>query len=106
MSLFARVPDRIDRPDVNVMQQSTTDDLAAIQRLWPVFERQVGLRGRKMYALVRSGTYTTCTPIRGEDAPDALGLERGVLPGGCYLRGLGGRASRTVPRHWTWCRGA
>lgn len=89
MSFFARRPDPIDREDVEVMQRSTADILPAIQELWPLFERQVGLRGRKMYALVdtRTGTYTTCTPIRDDDDPETSGLERGVLPGGRYLRG-------------------
>lgn len=69
------------------MQRSTVDNLPAIQQVWPQFEGLVGLRGRKMYALVRAGTYSACTPIRRDDDPDAYGLERGVLPGGCYLRG-------------------
>ncbi len=86
-SLFVELPDRIERTDVEVMQQSTADDLAAIQLLWRQFERQVGLRGRKMYATAHSGTYTTCTPIRDNDDPDAYGLERGILRGGSYLRG-------------------
>ena len=49
----------------------------------------VGLRGRKMYGSVdtAAGTYTTCTPVRDGDDPQALGLDLGVLPGGDYLRG-------------------
>jgi hypothetical protein len=87
MSLLARRPDTIERTDVEVMQRSTADNLASIQRLWPSFEREVGLKGRTMYALVHAGTYTTCTPIRADDDPAAAGMERGVLPGGRYLRG-------------------
>ncbi len=42
-----------------------------------------------MYAQVDTarGTYTVCTPVRTDDAPEALELETGVLPGGAYLRG-------------------
>jgi hypothetical protein len=87
MSLLAKHPDTIERADVEVMQRSTADNLASIQQLWPSFEREVGLKGRKMYALVRDGTYTTCTPIRPDDDPEGAGLERGVLPGGRYFRG-------------------
>jgi hypothetical protein len=94
VSLFATLPGRTHRCDVEVMQRSTQDDLAEIQRLWRLFERQVGLRGRRMYALVRDGTYSTCTPIRPGDDPETLGLQRGLLPGGWYLRG---RLSGTPP---------
>jgi hypothetical protein len=87
--IFAAAPDRISRADVTVMTRTTVHDLPHIQALWPAFETLVGLRGRKMYATVNTaaGTYTTCTPIRDGDDPQALGLEVGVLPGGDYLRG-------------------
>jgi len=70
------------------MLERTSDELAAIQELWPRFERLVGLRGRKMFALVdgEAGEYAACTPVREGDDPGALGLEVGVLPGGAYLR--------------------
>lgn len=67
------------------MLARTTDDVAAIQALWPRFERLTGLRGRKMYAMVTGGSYLTCTPVKPGDDPAALGLETGVLPGGWYL---------------------
>jgi len=88
-SVFATPPDRIQRPDVTVMQQATVDELSQIQQLWPSFEKLVGLRGRKMYAQVdeRQNTYTVCTPVKEDDRPDRLGLELGTLPGGRYLRG-------------------
>lgn len=88
-SVLVSAPDRIERPDVAVMERSTVDDLAHIQTIWPEFERLVGLRGRKMYARAdeRLKTYTVCTPIKGDDDPDALGLQTGTLPGGVYLRG-------------------
>ena len=87
--IFTDPPDRISRADVAVMARTTVDDLPHIQALWPAFEHLVGLRGRKMYASVNAaaGTYTTCTPVRAGDDPQALGLEVGVLPGGDYLRG-------------------
>jgi hypothetical protein len=72
------------------MLDRTRDELPAIQRLWPRFEELVGLRGRKMYAMVdtQAGTYAACTPVREDDDPDRLGLETGTLPGGWYLRAL------------------
>ena len=71
------------------MQRSTVDDLTHIQAIWPSFEQLVGLRGRKMYALIDEhlGTYTVCTPLRDGDQPGDLGLQLGTLPGGWYLRG-------------------
>jgi len=86
--LFDTPPQRIQREDVRVMLVRTRDELAAIQELWPRFERLVGLRGRKMFALVdeQAGEYATCTPILERDDPDKLELEIGVLAGGSYLR--------------------
>ena len=71
------------------MQETTVDDLAHIQQLWPAFETRVGLRRRKMYAYVdlQQNTYTACTPVRDGDDPDELGLRLGTLPGGTFLRG-------------------
>jgi hypothetical protein len=88
-SVFVTPPDRIERSEVPVMQQTTVDDLAHIQAAWPSFEDLVGLRGRKMYALVDTAhdTYTVCTPLKDGDRPDRLGLQVGTLAGGSYLRG-------------------
>jgi hypothetical protein len=71
------------------MLATCADELREIQRLWPWFEDLVGLRGRKMYAAadVAAGTYTTCTPVRSDDDPQALGLEVGELAGGRFRRG-------------------
>jgi len=81
-------PARTLKADVTVMLERTRDELPAIQDLWPRFETLVGVRGRRMYAMVdtAAGTYAACTPIRADDDPAALGLEAGVLPGGWYLR--------------------
>lgn len=86
--LFDSEPVCIERQEVGVMLERARDELAAIQELWPRFERLVGLRGRKMFALVdgAAGEYSACTPVLGGDDPAALGLEVGVLPGGAYLR--------------------
>ena len=71
------------------MAQVVADELAEIQLLWPRFEALVGLRGRKMYAMVDTAraTYAACTPVLADDDPDDLGLERGELPGGAFLCG-------------------
>jgi hypothetical protein len=86
--IFDMPPQRVVRHEVRVMLARTRDELPAIQDLWPRFERLVGLRGRKMFALVDepAGEYATCTPILENDDPDRLGLEIGVLAGGAYLR--------------------
>jgi hypothetical protein len=88
-SVLLAPPDRVERHDVLVMQQTTVDDLSHIQRVWPSFERLVGLKGRKMFALVdtRRSTYTVCTPVRPDDRPEGLGLDVGTMAGGWYLRG-------------------
>lgn len=85
--MFTTPPDRIERADVAVVEQTAADDIAGIQALWPAFEELVGLRGRKMYARIdeRARTYTACTPIKPGD--ESLGLAFGTLPGGWYLRG-------------------
>jgi hypothetical protein len=87
-SLFDSEPVRVLTADVSVMLERTRDELPAIQQLWPRFERLVGLPGRRMYAMVDvpGGVYMTCTPIKADDDPAALGLETGVLPGGWYLQ--------------------
>jgi len=71
------------------MLATCEDVLPQIQELWPRFERLVGLRGRKMYAVADlvAGTYSTCTPVRSGDDPEQLGLSLGSLPGGRFLRG-------------------
>jgi hypothetical protein len=74
------------KADVAVMLERVGDDLPAIQELWPRFERLVGLRGRRMYAMVAAGTYAACTPVRDDDDPARLGLDTGILPGGWYLQ--------------------
>jgi hypothetical protein len=88
-AVFDARPDRIQRPTITVIEQTTVDELGAIQAIWPSFERMVGLRGRKMYARIneRLNAYTVCTPLKANDRPDRLGVQLGTLPGGWYLRG-------------------
>lgn len=83
---FDSRPTRALKADVMVMLQRTRDELPAIQQLWPRFERLVGLRGRRMYAMVTAGTYAACTPVREGDDPASLGLGTATLPGGWYLQ--------------------
>ena len=88
-SLLTGAPRVLERPEIPVMQRTTVDDGDHIHSLWPWFEERVGLRGRKMYALIDTAraTYTVCTPVREEDDPASLDLQTSVLPGGRYLRG-------------------
>ena len=85
--IFDSRPARTLKADVVVMLERTRDELPAIQQLWPRFEDLVGLRGRRMYAMVdvQAGTYAACTPARESDDPGRLGLETADLPGGWYL---------------------
>ena len=84
--IFDSRPARTLKADVVVMLERTRDELPAIQQLWPRFEDLVGLRGRRMYAMVdvQAGTYAACTPARESDDPGRLGLETADLP---FFRG-------------------
>src|ERR1017187_8494934 len=86
--IFDSQPTRTQKPDMAVMLERTRDELSAIQQLWPRFEHLVGLRGRRMYAMVdiRAGTYAACTPAWEGDDPARLGLDTATLPGGWYLQ--------------------
>ena len=89
MTVLAGTATVIDRAPVAVMLRTCRDELGEIQRLWPEFEELVGLRGRKMYAIVdvAAGTYATCTPLHPDDDPASLSLSLGELPGGRFRRG-------------------
>ena len=84
--MFNSRPTRALKADVTVMLERSRDELPAIQELWPRFERLVGLRGRRMYAMISAETYTACTPVKAGDDPARLGLSTAVLPGGWYLQ--------------------
>jgi hypothetical protein len=66
MTVLDAAPARIQRDDVTVMLRRTGDTLAEIQRLWPEFERLVGVRGRRMYAMVDT---TLDSPAAGRVLP-------------------------------------
>ncbi len=87
-TIFDTRPARTLKARVAVMLERTRDELAEIQQLWLRFEDLVGLRGRRMYAMVdtRAGTYAACTPVNEGDDPARLGLDTAVLAGGWYLR--------------------
>lgn len=87
-AVFDSGPTRILKAGLSVMLERTRDEVPAIQQLWPRFERLVGLRGRRMYAMVdlRAGTYAACTPVKDGDDPARFGLDTAQLPGGWYLR--------------------
>lgn len=86
--MFDSRPARTLKSSVLVMLERTRDELPAIQQLWPRFEALVGLRGRRMYAMVDTGagTYAACTPVKQGDDPGQFGLRTAELPGGWYLR--------------------
>ena len=86
--MFDSEPTRTLKAGVTVMLERTRDELPAIQQLWPRFENLVGLRGRRMYAMVDicTGTYAACTPVKAGDDPARFGLATAELPGGWYLR--------------------
>lgn len=84
--MFNSRPARALKADMTVMLERTRDELPAIQELWPRFERLVGLRGRRMYAMVTAETYSACTPVKDGDDAGCLGLSTAILPGGWYLQ--------------------
>src|SRR5438093_10952225 len=79
----------IRRDEVPVMFSRFADEPTAIARGWAEFEEVVGSpRGRRFYGAFDEavGEYLACVQLREDDDPDALGLERGTLAGGRYLR--------------------
>jgi hypothetical protein len=79
----------VDRPDVPVMLVRAADDQPSITQAWAELERAIGsLRGRKFYGVFDhvGREYRACVELQDGDDPDALGLERGTLPGGRYAQ--------------------
>jgi hypothetical protein len=79
----------VERPDVPVMFVRAADAQPSITHAWTELEEVVGsLRGRKFYGLFDpvGSEYRACVGLQSSDDPDALGLERGTLTGGRYVR--------------------
>jgi hypothetical protein len=80
---------RTERSDTPVMFLQVVDDPEQIRAAWCRLERIVGSRrGRKFYGIFNAaaGTYRACVALREGDRAEALGLRRGVLEGGAYVR--------------------
>jgi hypothetical protein len=78
----------VEREEVAVMFITTPDEVEAFGPAFERLEGLVGLRGRKFYGAFypREKKYRACVEVKQGDDPEALGLERGTLPGGRYLR--------------------
>jgi hypothetical protein len=78
----------VDRAETPVMFLRTPDEVEEIRRGWERLEALVGLRGRRFFGAFDGSTreYRVCVQVRDGDDPERLGLERGSLPGGRYLR--------------------
>ncbi len=82
------MPDVIERDAVAVLLLRVADEVPAIERGWSDLEANVGLRGRTFYGVFdgAANEYRVCVVVKDGDDADALGLERGTIPGGRYLR--------------------
>jgi hypothetical protein len=71
-----------------VLYRRVADEVSAMQAGWAEVEGLVGLRGRKFYGALdpATGDYLVCVQAQEGDDAEALGLERGTLPGGRYAR--------------------
>ena len=78
----------VERAETEVMFLRTADEPVEMRRGWERLEAVVGLRGRRFFGAFDPATreYRVCVQVREGDDPAALGLERGTLPGGRYLR--------------------
>jgi hypothetical protein len=78
----------VEREEIAVMFIRTPDDVEAFGPAFERLEQLVGLRGRKYYGAFypREKEYRACVEVKEGDNAQALGLERGTLPGGRYLR--------------------
>jgi DNA gyrase inhibitor GyrI len=80
---------RTERPETPVMFLQVSGESEQIRQAWERLDRLVGSRrGRKFYGIFNAaaGTYRACVELRDGDRAEALGLERGVLEGGAYVR--------------------
>jgi hypothetical protein len=78
----------VEREEVAVMFLRTRLDAEQMKQAWAELERVAGTRGRKFFGALdtTTGEYRVCVAQKGDDDPQALGLEAGTLPGGRYLR--------------------
>jgi hypothetical protein len=94
---------RVVQDDIQVMYTAEAGDPGdvahvAFQRLESALD---SLRGRRMYGLYfpDAGEYWASTALLEGDDPEALGFERGAIPGGSYLRArLRGELEELYPR--------
>ena len=80
---------RTERSETPVMFLQVTGEPEQIREAWGRLERLLGSRrGRKFYGILNAaaGTYRACVELRDGDRAEAMGLRRGVLEGGSYLR--------------------
>jgi hypothetical protein len=80
---------RTERCETPVMFLQVPGEPEQIREAWDRLERLVGSRrGRKFYGIFNAaaGTYRACVELRDGDRAEALGLRRGVLEGGAYVR--------------------
>jgi hypothetical protein len=78
----------VEREEIGVLFIRTADDPREFGPAFQRLEELVGTRGRKFYGAFypREKEYRACVQVKDGDDPEALGLERGTLPGGRYLR--------------------
>jgi DNA gyrase inhibitor GyrI len=57
-------------------------------RAWQDLEARLPIRGRKAYGYWDPGAqeYRACYSLKEDDDPEAVGLQRSVIPGGSYRR--------------------
>lgn len=80
---------RTERVETPVMFLQVPGEPDQIRKAWDQLERLLGSRrGRRFYGIFNAaaGTYRACVELREGDRAEALGLRRGVLEGGAYLR--------------------
>lgn len=80
----------VEREGIAVLFRRVVDEVSRIRRGWAEVEGLVGLRGRRFYGALdpATGDYLVCVQAEEDDDAEALGLERGVLPGGRYARAI------------------
>lgn len=78
----------VERAETDVLYVSADDEPAAIRDAWDRLEKVVDLHGRRFYGAFFPATkeYRACVEVADGDDSAALGLTRGSLPGGRYLR--------------------